>query len=106
MQQQMKVHPTQHAKCRARQRGLRRGDLELIAAFADRELDAGEGCEFWTLSAEAARSLVAEGTSRQHVDRLRRLGIIINPERGQVVTVFPTTVRRRSRQSRRQRRSR
>lgn len=91
MQQQINVHPTHHANCRAQQRGLRGGDLSLVAAFADRELHASGGCEYWGFGLEGKHALLAAGVSPQRVDRLSRLAIIINVEHGIIVTVFPAT---------------
>ena len=99
MQQQMNLRPTGHASSRARQRGLRKGDLDLLAYFADLELEVGGGCARWCLAKKAQSAMVAAGVSPQRVDRLSRLAMVV--KRGTIVTVFPVTHQARSRRRKR-----
>jgi hypothetical protein len=99
VQQQLNLRPTRHANSRARQRGLRKGDLDLLAYFADRELEVGGGCARWCLGKGAKGAMVAAGVSPQRVDRLSRLAMVV--KRGTVVTVFPVTRHARSRSRKR-----
>jgi len=63
MQQQLNVYLTRHANCRVRQRGLKDEDLNLIATFADHELRASGGCEYWAIGSEGKHTLTFTSTT-------------------------------------------
>jgi hypothetical protein len=86
---QSKIPLTRHATARVRQRGIPVRLLDLVVAYADRELHAGNGCTTLGLSRRAAAGLVADGVATSdEVARAVRVAALVG-RRGVVSVLRP-----------------
>jgi hypothetical protein len=76
-----------HARQRARQRGVRDADLLLLLVAADREAPVGEGCVALSISRQRCGELLAEGYPLSAVDRAAKIAAVESAV-GEIVTVL------------------
>jgi len=76
-----------HAAQRARKRGFRSADLELLLFGADREAPVGSGCVALSISRRRRRELLAEGYPPGAVARAAAIAAVEGTD-GQIVTVL------------------
>jgi hypothetical protein len=76
-----------HARRRARQRGLRAADLMLLLFIADREAPVGGGCVALSISCTRRHELLAEGYLASAIERVARIAAVQSAD-GEIVTVL------------------
>jgi hypothetical protein len=79
---------TDHAKCRAQQRGVTHDTLNFVIAHSDIWLHAGEGCRSVRISCKQLGQLSREGVPASLIERATNIVIIIDPDAGSIVTVL------------------
>jgi hypothetical protein len=84
-----------------RQRGILRQSIALLLDHSDIALNAGDDCETWRLSRNAARELRAEGMSPELIARARQLALVV-ADGVRVTTILHIERGRRGRCYRRQ----
>lgn len=78
---------TRHARQRCKQRALPYELVDALLAYADIERAGRDGVACLRLSRRSADELLADGASREAIDKLRRSECLIGPD-GRVVTVI------------------
>lgn len=78
--------PTLHAEARRRQRGIRKGSLELFLLRADGDRLVGDGCVVWYWSARAVEAAKRDGVPPAEIDRARKLSAILADD-GSIITI-------------------
>jgi len=76
-----------HAKRRARQRGVRAADLVLLLFAADREAQVGGGCVALSISRRRRLELLAEGYLASAIERAAQIAAVQSAD-GKIVTVL------------------
>lgn len=78
---------SQHARRRARQRGIAGRAIALVLDYGDRELPGGSRCTRLTLSRQAAERLLQHGLPPELVESAARLALVVGSS-GRIVTVM------------------
>lgn len=92
---------TRHSEKRARQRGIRKDDLETLLTWGDVEAQVGDGAVSITMSRQAIAELKAEGVPPAKLSKLDKLAVVMTDD-GMVKTVM--VLRNSGRDKRRYRR--
>ena len=92
-----------HATLRARQRGIKQGQIEMLMSTGDIEQPVGRGCTALTISRNRLAELRSDGMCPSTLDALERLSLVLGPDGG-VITVMKLDRGRRGRRYRRGRR--
>ena len=79
---------TEHASCRAQQRGVTHETLAFVIGYADIWLHAGEGCLAARVSHKQLEKLSQEGVSSSLLERAANVVAVIDPAAGIIVTVL------------------
>jgi hypothetical protein len=102
----MKTHSnlnlSNHAVCRAQQRGVSIATLEFIMFHADVWLHAREGCRTARISQKRLGRLSREGLPAPLVERATNVVLVIDPDFNRIVTVLHDDGAKKSRRYRTQ----
>jgi hypothetical protein len=79
---------TDHAKCRAQQRGITFDTLYFVIEHSDIWLHAGEGCRSARISHKQTGELYLEGFPASVIERTRNVVVIVDPNSRSIVTVL------------------
>jgi len=79
---------TDHASCRAQQRGVTHETLAFVIGYADTWLHAGEGCRTARISHKQLGKLSKEGISPSLIGRATNVVVVIDPAAEIIVTVL------------------
>jgi hypothetical protein len=79
---------TDHAKCRAQQRGVTLDTLNFVISHSDIWLHAGEGCRSARISHKQLGELSQEGLPASLIERATNVVVVVDPVSGSIVTVL------------------